>query len=191
MLVLLAALAGVTLLHVVGALAHPPLVPVEDVPDHEGARVAVEALVLDVRHGARGRYVVLADASARVPALAGPGDGPAPGDLVRAVGVVTRLDDGPGLSAESIDVLVPAASRPLSPADVARDPQRHEGARVLVHGVVRDGMLVGGGARLQLAGEPFPTHAREGDEAWSAAGTLRYHARTAAYVLAVDAWTRA
>lgn len=186
---LLATLSAVAALHGVKALAEPPLVAALDAPEHEGARVAVEARVLDLRHGARGRWMMLADDTARLPVLAPPGDGPARGDTVRAVGVVTRGDDGaPALSLERLEVLQPAATRPLTPAEVARAPHLHEGARMLVRGEWRDGQLAADGARLTLAGDAPP----ERDTGpWLAAGTFYYRERSASYVLAVDTWTRA
>lgn len=163
-----------------------------DAPAHEGARVLVEARVLEVAHGARGRFLVLADATHRLSALAGPGDGPAPGDVVRAVGIVQRVDRAWGLSVERLEVVERAAERPVSPADLAREPDAFVGARVLVRGELRDGALVGEGARLRVVGEEPPADAdADMGGAWLAAGTLEYRAREAAYALRVDAWTRA
>lgn len=186
-LILLAVLA-VALLHVAKLLLAPPLVALAEAPAREGERVAVEARVVRAAHGERGRFLMLADDAARLPALAGAGEGPAPGDVVRVVGVVSRFDDGLGISVERIDVLVPAATRPLSPATLARSPEAYEGARVLVRGELRGGALLGGGARVALGGEPAP---RDADDAlWLAAGTFYYRTESAAYVLSVDAWTR-
>ncbi len=182
---LFASLVAILLLALLRVVLAPPLLPVEDVAEHEGERVSVLARVLDARHGARGRFLMLADETARVPALAGRGDGPFAGDFVRVVGVVTRFDDGPGISVESIEVVENAASRPLAPSEIARAPESFEGARVLLVGELRDGALVGGGARIAVAGHDAP--ARDGW--WLAAGVVRYHESRVAYSLVVDTWT--
>ena len=185
--VLLVALLGVAALHAAARWTEPPLVLLPDVPQHEGSRVAVEGRVLDVRHGARGRLMLLAADGHRLPILAGPGDGPQRGDEARVVGLVTRLAEGMGLSMERLDVLRPAASRTLLPADLAAHPGDFDGARVAVEGEPRDGWLRGGGARVALAGAPPP--ARDGW--WLAAGTFAYDRDRAAYALWVESWTRA
>ena len=185
--VLLVALAGVAALHLAARWTEPPLVPLADAARHEGSRVAVEGRILDVRHGARGRLLTLADHGHRMPLLAPPGDGPHRGDEARAVGIVTRLDGGLGLSLERIDVLRPAGTRTITPSDLAARPQDYDGARVAVEGEVRDGWLKGGGARVALAGEAPPAH----DGWWRADGTFRYDEDHAGYALWVDAWTRA
>jgi hypothetical protein len=187
LVVLLVSLLGVLALHAAARLAEPPLVPLPDVPRHEGSRVAVEGRVVAVHHGARGRLLALAADGHRLPVLAPPGDGPQRGDEARAVGLVTRLDAGMGLSLERLDVLRPAGARTLLPADLALEPQDHDGARVRVEGEPRDGWLVGGGARVMLAGQPPP--ARDGW--WLASGTFAYDRDRAGYALWVDAWTRA
>lgn len=183
----LLALGGVLALLALARWSEPPQVALSDVPAREGARVAVEARVLEAAAGRRAAFLVLADDAHRLPAFA-PLDPPlAPGDRVRAVGIATRLDDGaPGLSLERVEVVERAATRVLSPADLAARPHAYEGARVLVRGEARDGALAGGGARVLLAGDPPPE--REG--AWLAAGTFRYAEGRTAYVLRVDAWTR-
>jgi hypothetical protein len=176
------ALVGVAALHVASLLLAPPVVSLADAPFRAGARIAVEALVLDVAHGPRGRSLTLAQEGQRLLALAPPGDGPARGDLVRAVGV----SDGDKLSADELTVLAPAATRAIDPADLARAPRDFEGARVLVRGEVRNAALAGGGARVALAGEPPP----DPGGVWLATGTFRYHAADASYQLAVESWTR-
>lgn len=181
--VALLALAGVSALLLLAHALEPPRVALAEVPDREGARVQVEARVLQVE----GRRLVLADATHRIGAFA-PAHGPAParGDLVRAEGIVARLDDGPGLSLDALVVVEPAAARPLLPSDLAARPESHDGARVLVLGEVRGDALVGGDARVRLRGEPPPS--QEGD--WLARGTFHYREEEAAYVLRVESWTR-
>ena len=181
--VLLLALAGVSALLLLAHLSEPPRVPLSEVPAREGERVQVEARVLRVQ----GRHLLLADATHRLGAFAPPhGDLPARGDLVRAEGVATRLEDGPGLSLDRLVVVEPAASRPLLPSDLSADPRAHDGARVLVLGEVRGDALVGGGARVRLRGEPPPEKA--GD--WLAEGVFHWRAEETAYVLRVESWTR-
>lgn len=181
--VALLALAGVSSLLLLAHVLEPPRVPLSEVPDREGQRVQVEARVLRVS----GAYLLLADATHRLGAFAPPDDPlPARGDLVRAEGIATRLDDGPGLSLDTLEVVEPAATRPVLPSDLAAAPQAHDGARVLVAGEVRGDALVGGGARVRLRGEPVPS--KEGD--WLAAGVFHYRPEEAAYVLRVETWTR-
>ena len=190
--VLAVAVLGVLGLLLFAQLARPPLVALEEAAAREGARVAVEARVLQ----ADGRRLVLSDGHHRLPAWA-PASQPPParGDLVRAEGVVTRLADGPGLSLDALAVTEPAASRVLSPADLGEAPAAHDGARVRVAGEVRGDALVGEGARVRLRGEPLPARgegwsegAGEGD--WVALGTFHYRPEEAAYVLRVEAWSR-
>lgn len=180
----IALLAFVTVgaLHVLAENLEPPLVSLEEVPSREGARVMVEGRVL----GVAGRHVVLADATHRMGAFLPEAGAVARGDLVRVVGISARLHDGPGLSGERVEVLEPAASRILSPADLGASPAERDGARVLVEGEIRDDSLVGGGGRVRLRGEPAPS--REGD--WLARGVFHYRPEEAAYVLRVESWTR-
>ena len=182
----LVAVGGVLLLTLLSHAVAPPLIVPAQAPQHEGTRVAVELRVLDVRHGERGRFMTLADEHHRLAALAGPGDGPAPGDVVRVVGVVQRVDRAWGVSVERLDVLEPAASRALSPADVARAPDAFVGARVLLRGELRGEQLVADGARLRVSGAEPPSP----DGWWLAAGTFHYRASDASFALRVDAWTR-
>ncbi|GEM_PF-4202013 len=184
--VVLVALLAVALLAALSLLLSPARVAVRDAPLHEGSRVLVEGRVLQASGTDRGRHLVVADDTARIGVVAGPGPVPAPGDRVRVTGLVSRLDDGPGLSAESLDVVEAAAPRPLDPATLARAPALYEGARVLVRGEPREGDLVGGGARVRLAGLAPPS----APGAWLAAGAFRYDEAHAAYVLKVDAWSR-
>lgn len=184
-MVVLVALAGVATLHLAAALLEPRLATIPDLPANEGGRVALEGRALDVRHGDRGRFFILAADGMRAPVLAGPGEGPHRGDEVRVVGIVTRLDGAVGLSLERLDVTAPAGARILTPADVASRPEDHDGARVRVEGEARGGELRGDGARLRLAGVPPP-----GDGWWVASGDVHYDARVAAYVLQVGSWTR-
>lgn len=180
--VVLLALVGVAALHVAANLTAPPLVALAEVPARAGARVAVEARVLDVTHGQRGRAITLAQDGARLLALAAEAAGPARGDVVRIVGV----SDGVQLSGEEVTVLTPSATRPLDPSDVTRSPADYDGARILVRGTLQQGMLSGSGARISLAGDPAPASGT-----WLATGTFRYHANDASYKLTVDTWTRA
>lgn len=185
--VVLVALVGVAALSIAADALEPPTISAGEAPHHEGARVALVARVLEAHHGERGRFLVLADPHHRLTALAGPGDGPAVGDLVRVVGIVQRMERAWGLSLDRVETLEMAASRALSPGELARAPHAWEGARVLARGELRDGMLVGGDARVRVTGEPPP---RE-DGAWLAAGTFHYREREAAFVLRVDTWTPA
>jgi hypothetical protein len=179
--VILVAILGVLLLLAAERVLAPPLVTLPEAAAREGDRVEVEARVLFVSHARHGRLVALAMDGARMDALAGAGDGPGKGDVVRARGVVR----GGALSVDRIEVILPAATRPLDPSDLARAPADFDGAPILVRGEARDGFLAGGGARVRIAGAPAP-----GDGAWLVAGVFRYHERDASYVLQADAWTR-
>ena len=182
----LLAVGGVLFLTFLSHALAPPLIVPAEAPQHEGARVVVELRVLDVRHGERGRFLTLSDEHHRLAALAGPGEGPAPGDVVRAVGIVQRLDRAWGVSIERMEVVEAAASRALSPADVARAPDAYVGARVLLRGEMRGEQLVADGARLRVSGVEPPS----AEGWWLAAGTFHYRASDASYALRVDAWTR-
>jgi len=183
LVVVLLAIAGVAALHVASALTTPPLVTLAEAPARSGARVAVEARVLDVTHGARGRAITLAQDGTRLLALAAEAPGPQRGDVVRAVGV----SDGEKLSIDRITIVLQAGARALDPSDLARSPQDHDGTRVLVRGDVRDGTLSGGGSRIDITGLPPPTPTG----VWLAAGVFRYHSNDASYKLTVDTWTPA
>lgn len=183
--VALCAAGGVLTLLLLAHLLEPPEVALGDVPAREGARVAVEARVVEVVRGEQATRLVLADAHHRLPAFAPPDATFGRGDFVRAVGIASRLDEGPGLSLESVAVLRPAASVVLLPRDLGASPEAYDGARVVVLGEPRGGDLVGEDARIRLAGEPPP-----GAGAWLAHGAFRYREREAAYVLWVEAWTR-
>lgn len=185
LLVLLAAAGGIALLAGLGRALDPTSVSLGDVPAHEGERVVVHARVLEAASGARATRLVLADAHHRLPAFAPPGLVVFPGDEVRAIGIASRLDDGPGLSLERVDLVARAAKRALGPAEVARDPQAYDGARILVLGEARADRLVGEDARLRVAGVAAP-----GTGWWLAEGVFRYRADEAAYVLRVESWTR-
>lgn len=179
--VALLSLLGVLLLLAWSRAAEPPLVTLGEAPAREGARVAVEARVVEVR----GPLLTLADEGHRIRAFAPPGPPPARGDLGRGEGLVTRLDDGPGRSLDALGVLERAASRALQPSELAARPHAYDGARVLVAGEVRDDALVGGGARVRLRGEPAPSD--EGE--WLAEGVFHYRMEEAAFVLRVETWT--
>lgn len=184
--VALAALAGVLLLLLLARALEPPTVALVEVPAREGSRIAVEARVVDLVRGERAARLVLADGHHRIPAFAPPDVAVARGDLVRAVGIASRLEEGPGLSLESATVLEPAGTTLLAPRELAASPASYDGARVAVLGEPRGGDLVGVDARLRLSGEPPPL---EGG-AWVARGTFAYREREAGYVLRVEAWTR-
>jgi hypothetical protein len=186
LVVVLVAILGVSALALAERLRAPAPMRLADALGEDGARVAVDARVLAVTHTARGRAIVLAQDGTRATALASKGAGPERGDLVRVLATVQPLADGPGLSVQRVDVLVPAATRPLSPADLARAPADFDGARVLVRGEVgRDGTLSGDGARVALGGVPAP-----GGGPWLVAGVFRYHDVHLDYVLEAEAWTR-
>lgn len=186
--VVLLAILGVAGLTLASRLTAPAPSALADALAEEGARVIVEARVLMATHTLHGRAIVLAWNGTRTTALAAPGVGPERGDIVRVTGVVSRLTEGIGISAQGVDVLVPAATRPLDPSEVARTPADFDGARVLIRGVLdSNGLLAGGGARLHLAGTPAPG---EKGGAWLVAGTFRYHTTHAEFVLEADSWTR-
>jgi len=178
----LVSLAAIGALFLLAHALRPPLVGLAALPLHEGERVSVEARVVQASESAHGRRLVVADDAARVTALLGPGVAPAPGERVHLEGVVARFADGLGLSADALQVLAPSPA--LGVADLARHPQGFDGARVLVRGEPREGALVGGGARVALAGVPAP---REG--VWLADGDFAYDAPHAAFVLRVRAWS--
>lgn len=183
--VALCALAGVVALHGLALALDPPSVSLGEVPGREGSRVAVEARVVELWRGERATRLVLADAQHRLPAFAPPDAAVSRGDVVRAVGIASRLDEGPGLSLESVTVVRRAESVVLVPHDLAAAPAAYDGARVVVLGEARGGDLVGEGARVRVSGEPPP-----GAGAWLASGTFAYREREAAYVLRVESWTR-
>lgn len=186
-LLLFFSLLGVSGLLLLAHLLEPPLVSLAEAAEREGERVGVEARVLQ----AHGRRLVLSDGHHRLGAWAPAGaEPPARGDLVRAEGIVTRLDDGPGLSLDALRVLEPAASRPLSPAELGAAPGSWDGARVLVLGEVRGEALVGEGARVRLRGEPLPARGEQGEGDWLARGVFHYRPEEAAFVLRVESWTR-
>ena len=177
-----AAIAAVALLLGLAQLLDPPLVAFADAK--EGERVEVEARILDLFDGARVRRLVLTDGAHRMPAFA-PREPPLErGDVVRAIGVVSRGDDGLLLSLEKVQVVVPTARVVRQPADLAARPAEFDGARVVVEGEVRSGALVGGGARVRLAGDAAP---KEG--AVIVTGAFRYHEVDASYVVWVESWT--
>lgn len=183
-LVVAAAVLGVAALHVAAAWTSPPLVPLADAPSHEGERVAVEARILDARHGERGTFLLLAADGRRLDALGGPLLAGEPGDEVRLTGIPMRTERGWVLSVDGVTLLAPAASRALTPGDLARAPLDHAGARVAVRGDAKEGILEGDGARLRVTGAPPP---RSG---WLVAtGTFDYDASRAAYALRVESWT--
>lgn len=179
------ALVGIAALAAFAAWSEPDVVPFVEAASHEGARVAIEGRILALHEGARARHLTLSDGSARMSAFAPLSPALSLGDVVRLIGVVSRLDDGIGLSAERVELVQTTASILLTPADLAARPLAYEGARVTVVGDVRDGGIAGGGARVAIAGEPAPHEGR-----WIATGTLRYAEPSARYVLRVETWTR-
>ncbi|MEA3198890.1 MAG: hypothetical protein QOE90_318 [Thermoplasmata archaeon] len=184
--VVLAASVAVVVLLAVSLGTAPAAIAAKDAPLHDGQRVRLDARVLAASGSARGLRLVVADDTARLTVLGQAGLAqPQPGDRVRLVGLVAQLSDGLGLSAETITVTQRAATQPIDPAQVARQPQLYEGARVLLRGEARDGALAGGGARMLLSGLAPPAPG-----SWLAAGTVFYDTAHAAYELRVDAWSR-
>lgn len=184
-LLLAASLGSIGVLATLAEALEPPLVPIRNLDAHEGERVRVDARVLLIRHGERGRFLSLADETHRIDALAGPADGPRAGDVVRAVGIVAREPGGFVLSVQALDVVEAAGERPLSPAEIAARPEAFLGARVAVLAEARDGALVADGVRLRADGRDAP-----GAGWWLASGVVRYREKDASYAVAVDAWTR-
>jgi hypothetical protein len=178
---LLALLACAAVLALLGLaqLLEPPLTPLADAK--EGARIAVDARIVETRGG---RWAMLSDGHARLGAFLPRGALIEAGDMVRAEGVVGRVDDGLALSIDALEVTLANARTLRSPADLAAAPREFDGARVSVAGHVREGMLVGGGARVAMRGDEAPT---EGD--LIVTGTFRYHETDASYVIWVEAWT--
>lgn len=150
----------------------------------EGARVEVRARVLDLYDGTRARRLTLSDGANRMPAFA-PHEPPLErGDLVRAIGIVSRDERGLLLSLEEVEVVTATARVTRQPAELAAKPEEFDGARVVVEGEVRAGAIVGGGARVKLAGDGAP---EEG--AVIVTGAFRYHEADASYVVWVESWT--
>lgn len=174
----LLALGAVGALTLLAHALEPPLVRLGDV--QEGARVAVDARILD----ARGRWTMLSDATHRIGAFLPRGALVERGDMVRAEGVVGRNDDGLVLSLDEIVVTLPTARVVREPAELAAAPSEFDGARVVVAGEMRAPYLVGGGARVRLAGEEAPT-----EGAVVVTGTFRYREADASYVVWVASWT--
>ena len=178
----LVALAAVGALLGLAELLTPPRVSFAEA--EEGARVEVLARVLDLHDGPRARRLMLTDGAHRMPAFA-PHEPPLErGDVVRAVGIVSRDERGLLLSLEEVEVAMPTARVVRQPADLAARPHEFDGARVVVEGEVRAGMLVGGGARVRLAGDGAPP---EGDVVVT--GAFRYRESDASYVVWVESWT--
>lgn len=178
--------AAVLAILLLGGLAHwmePPLVALGEA--QEGARVKVEARVLSVRATERGQLLTLSDGAHSMPAFAPRVPVVARGDEVVATGIVSRVDDGLALSADALRVTRATASVERLPAELAAQPAGFEGARVVVRGEVRDGMVVGGGARVALRGEDAPR-----DGAVIVTGTFAYRELDASYVVWVESWTR-
>lgn len=163
----------------------PPHVSLLEASSQEGARVEVDARVLALGDGPRARYLELSDGARRMPAFAPREPALERGDIVRAVGVVSRTDTGLALSLERVTVLVPTARVERQPAELAHAPAEYDGARVVVRGEARAGMLAGGGARIAMRGDDAP---REGQTIVT--GLFRYHEPDASYVLWVESWTR-
>lgn len=179
-------LLGILALVALAAWTEPDVVSFREAARQEGARVAIEGRILALHDGARARHLTLTDGDARLSAFGPLSPALSTGDTVRLVGVVSRLDDGLGVSAERIELVLAHGARLLAPADLAARPLAYEGARVAVVGELREDGLAGGGARVGLAGEPAP--ANEGR--WIASGVFRYHESQARYVVQVEAWTR-
>jgi hypothetical protein len=173
------ALGAVLFLIGLANILEPPLTPLGDA--QEGARIAIEARIVEVR----GRLVTLSDGHHHLDAfLPRTAADVARGDRVRGEGVVSQRDDGLVLSLDILKITLPVASVILSPADLAAEPDEFDGARVVVAGYVRERALVGGGARVAMRGDATPT---EGDLVVT--GVFRYHETDASYVLWVGSWT--
>lgn len=179
----LGALGAVLLLLALSHALHPPRVSLAEAAAREGARVEVEARVLDLREGARARWLSLTDGAHRMPAFAPRAPAIERGDVVRAAGIVSRLDDGLTLSLDTIEVVVPTARVVRDPAELAAAPEAFDGAQVVVAGEVRGGAIVGDGARIALTGDA----PRAGDVIVT--GTFYYHETDASYVIQVESWT--
>lgn len=178
LLLSLLALAAVGTLSLLAHTLEPPLVALGDVA--EGARVAVEARILDTR----GRWTMLSDGTHRLAAFLPRSANVERGDTIRGEGVVSRNDDGLVLSLDELVVTLPAARLIREPAELAAAPWEFDRARVVVAGEVRAPHLVGGGARVRLAGDAAPT---EGDVIVT--GMFRYHEADASFVVWVESWT--
>lgn len=178
------ALAAVILLTILAHGAEPPRVTLAGAAAREGARVEVEARVLDVREGGRARWMELTDGAHLLEAFAPPAPRVERGDLVRAQGIVSRGERAMVLSIDTLQVTLATARVVRSPAELAASPWAFDGARVVVEGEARAGMLVGGGARVGLRGEDLP---REG--AVVVTGVFRYRENDASFVVWVESWT--
>lgn len=178
------ALAGVLLLTILAHALAPPGVSLLEATQREGQRVSVEARVLDLRDGERARWMELTDGAHRLGAFAPLSPAVERGDVVRAEGVVARDGRDYVLSIDALAVLVPAERVVRTPAELAASPWAFDGARVVVAGEARAGMLVGDGARVGLRGEDAP---REG--AVVVTGTFAYREADASYVVWVESWT--
>jgi len=178
LLLSLLALGAVGALTLLAHALEPPLVALADVK--EGSRVAVEARILDLR----GRWTMLSDGAHRLPAFLPREASAERGDLVRGAGVVARNDDGLVLSLDEMEVTLPTARVIREPAELAAAPHEFDRARVVVEGDVRAPYLVGGGARVRLAGDGAPI-----EGAVIVTGVFRYHEVDATYVIGVESWT--
>lgn len=150
----------------------------------EGARVEVEARVLDLDDGPRARRLVLSDGTNRMPAFAPREPDLERGDVVRAIGIVSRDQNGLLLSVEELEVVLATARLTRQPAELTVRPTELDGARVVVEGEVVKDAIVGGGARIGLAGDAAPT-----DGYVIVTGTFRYRETDARYVIWVESWT--
>lgn len=178
------ALAAVALLATLAHALEPPRVTLGGAAGREGARVEVEARVLDVRETNRARWLELTDGAHRLEAFAPPAPHVERGDTVRAQGVVSRGERAMVLSIDALEVVLATARVVRSPAELAATPWAFDGARVVVEGEVRAGMLVGDGARVGLRGDDVP-----GAGAVVVSGDFRYREADASFVVWVESWT--
>lgn len=190
-----AALLAVALLHGLAAWKAPPTVPLPEVRDHVGERVAVAGRLRDVRVLDDARLVEVADDTVYLPALLrGEPDRPLePGDEARLVGIVGLHQGAHELRGRSDDVTVlETRDRPLSPGAVSRHPHRLAGTPVHVAGWVEgspDGWrLARDGSSLAL--EPANGTGLREDMEVVAHGTLTYRPSEARYVLEDARWRR-
>lgn len=176
------ALGAVLILSGLAQVLTPPRVTFAQAD--EGSRVEVHARVLDLHDGPRARRLVLSDGAHRMPAFAPREPDLERGDVVRAIGIVSRDETGLLLSIEELEVLHATARLTRQPAELAARPSELDGARVVVEGEVVKGAIVGGGARIGLAGDHAPTEGHV-----IVAGTFRYRESDASYVIWVESWT--
>ena len=183
---LLAALAlgSVLALTLLAHVLEPPLVSLAEAAKREGARVAVEARVLDARPGPRARWMELSDGAHRLGAFGPLVPEVGRGDTISGAGVVSRDGRSFLLSLDELSVVQRADVAVRRPDDLAASPSAFDGARVVVRGEVRGGALVGDAARIAMRGDDVPTAGFA-----VVTGSFRYHEPSAAYVLWVETWS--